>query len=106
MNAGMLHIYRETLDTSLRAGIDALALLGYRAHEASRAARMFFVHDERTLKQLSAIRNEDEYVTAARESMQELEGLMQADRMALTQHIDEGWDETSLIREAKLRADA
>ncbi|RYC68221.1 monovalent cation:proton antiporter-2 (CPA2) family protein [Spirosoma sordidisoli] len=100
MNAGMLHIYRETLDTSLRLGVDALTLLGYRAHEATRAARTFFTHDERTLKRLSAIRNEDEYVSAARESMEELERVIQADRSAPDLRIDEGWGEESLIADA------
>jgi len=106
MNEGILHIYRETLDTSLRAGVDALSLLGYRAHEASRAARLFFIHDERTMKRLSAIRNEDEYVSAAREGIEELERLIQADRSALMLQIDEGWDETSLITESAQKSDA
>lgn len=101
MNAGMLHIYRETLDTSLRVGVDALTLLGYRAHEATRAAKTFFVHDERTLKRLSAIRNEDEYVNAARETMEELERVIQADRSSPDLRIDEGWDENSLIQDAQ-----
>ncbi|MBO0950095.1 monovalent cation:proton antiporter-2 (CPA2) family protein [Fibrella forsythiae] len=101
MNAGMLHIYRETLDTSLRLGVDALTLLGHRAHEASRAAKTFFIHDERTLKRLSAIRNEDEYLMAARESMDELERVIQADRNATSLHIEEGWDDATLALEAK-----
>lgn len=97
MNAGILHIYRETLDTSLRVGIDAMTLLGHRAHEATRAAKMFFMHDERTLKRLSAIRNDDEYYSAVRENQQELSRLIQADRTATTLRVDEGWDEESLI---------
>jgi CPA2 family monovalent cation:H+ antiporter-2/glutathione-regulated potassium-efflux system ancillary protein KefC/glutathione-regulated potassium-efflux system protein KefB len=100
MNAGVLHIYCETLDASLRAGVNALSLPGFRAHEASRAARMFFIHDERTMKRLSSIRNEDEYVSAAREGIEELERLIQADRRSLNLHLDEGWDETSLLKEA------
>ncbi|XWW47625.1 cation:proton antiporter [Fibrella sp. USSR17] len=104
MNAGMLHIYRETLDTSLRVGVDALTLLGHRSHEATRAAKTFFVHDERTLKRLSAIRNEDDYVTAARETMDELERLIQADRNSPSLTIEEGWDDTSLVLEAKGKA--
>ncbi len=100
MNAGMLHIYRETLDTSLRVGVDALTLLGHRAHEASRAAKTFFIHDEQTLKRLSAIRNEEEYVVAARETMEELERVIQADRNASILHIEEGWDDTSLALDA------
>lgn len=81
-------------------GIDAQTLLGHRSHEANRAAKMFFRHDEQTLKQLSAIRNEEECVTAARESIEELERVMQADRNAPYLHIEEGWDDTTLIKDA------
>ncbi|GAB3220439.1 monovalent cation:proton antiporter-2 (CPA2) family protein [Spirosoma arcticum] len=82
MNAGMLHIYRETLDTCLRLGIDAMTLLGRETTEAAQAASTFFVHDERTLKRLSVIRNQDEYVNVVRESTAELQRLMQADLIA------------------------
>jgi CPA2 family monovalent cation:H+ antiporter-2 len=92
MNAGMMHIYRETFDTSLRLGVDALKLLGYRAHEATRSAKMFFVHDEKTLKHLSKIRNDDEYVNAVRQHIEELEILMQADREAINLPALAGWD--------------
>ncbi|WP_080241384.1 monovalent cation:proton antiporter-2 (CPA2) family protein [Spirosoma rigui] len=104
MNAGVLHIYRETLDTSLRVGVDALTLLGFRAHEANRAAKTFFIHDERTLKRLSAIRNEEEYVNAARETMEELERVIQADRTAPDLRLDEGWDELSQVSDVTIRS--
>ncbi len=42
MNAGMLHVYRETVDTSVRVGVDAMKLLGYRAYTAKRLAKNFF----------------------------------------------------------------
>jgi len=92
MNAGMMHIYRETFDTSLRVGIDALKLLGHRAHESTRSAKTFFIHDERTLKLLSKIRNDEEYVNAAREHIEELELIMQADREAVNLRALEGWN--------------
>ena len=47
MNAGMLHVYRESLDTSLRMGVDALTMLGHRAYTAKRLARLFLKHDEK-----------------------------------------------------------
>ncbi|MBS1566708.1 MAG: NAD-binding protein, partial [Bacteroidetes bacterium] len=93
MNAGMLHIYRETIDTSLRLGVDALRMLGFRAHEATRSAKTFFMHDERTLKRLSTIRNEEEYISAIRENIQEQELILQADRDAAPLRVDEAWDE-------------
>jgi CPA2 family monovalent cation:H+ antiporter-2 len=97
MNAGMMHIYRETFDTSLRVGIDALKLLGHRAHEATRSAKTFFIHDERTLKYLSSIRNEQEYVNAVREHVEELELIMQADRDATDIRSLGGWDRKAEI---------
>jgi len=93
MNAGMLHIYRETIDTSLRLGVDALRMLGFRAHEANRAAKTFFVYDENTLKRLSTIRNEEEYINAIRESIEEQELILRADLDAAPLKADEAWDE-------------
>lgn len=82
MNAGMLHIYRETIDTSLRLGVDALTLLGHNPIDASQAAKTFFIHDEGTLKRLAAICNKNEYVNAVRETIVELERVIQADLTA------------------------
>ncbi len=79
MNAGIMHIYRETLDTSLRVGVDVLKLLGHDAEMAAKSAKTFFTHDEKTLKFLSSIRNDEEYISAAREKIEELERLMLAD---------------------------
>jgi CPA2 family monovalent cation:H+ antiporter-2 len=93
MNAGMMHIYRETFDTSLRLGIDALKLLGHRAHEATRSAKTFFIHDERTLKHLSKIRNDEElYLNTIRQNIEELEMIMQADREAKNLGAIAGWE--------------
>lgn len=84
MNAGIMHIYRETLDTSLRVGIDVMKLLGHNTHEATRSARTFFTHDEKTLKYLASIRNQDEYISAVREKIEELERVILADREAMS----------------------
>jgi len=83
MNAGIMHIYRETLDTSLRVGVDVLKILGQDPQEATRAAQMFFRHDEKTLKYLSSIRNDDDYINAAKEKIEELERLILADRQEI-----------------------
>ncbi|WP_153799209.1 monovalent cation:proton antiporter-2 (CPA2) family protein [Foetidibacter luteolus] len=92
MNAGMLHIYRETLDTSIRMGVDALRMLGYRAHEANRWGKTFFVQDEKTLKYLSSIRNDEEYINAVRHNSREMEAVLEADKKLLHFTADEGWD--------------
>lgn len=106
MDAGMLHIYRETLDTSLRMGSDALKFLGYRSYKIQRAARMFLKHDEKTLKKLSSVRdNTKEYISTARQVIEELEQMIKSDATAGVQlNPDAGWDDESMIEEVKKMA--
>ncbi|WP_306352800.1 monovalent cation:proton antiporter-2 (CPA2) family protein [Flavobacterium sp. '19STA2R22 D10 B1'] len=87
MNAGIMHIYRETFDTSLRLGIDALKILGHPTQAIAKSAETFFIHDERTLKYLSSIRDNDEYINAARKNIEELERIMQADREVTNENL-------------------
>jgi Trk K+ transport system NAD-binding subunit len=101
MNAGMLHVYRETIDTSLRVGVDAMKFLGWRQYTAQRAARTFFRLDEANMKKLAAIKDNDEYIITAREKIEELERILQADRNQVAGAIDTGWDEESLIADTR-----
>lgn len=101
MNAGMLHVYRETIDTSLRVGVDVMKLLGYRAYAAQRAAQTFLKYDEDRLKKLASIQDKEEYIVTARTYIEELERLLQADNSNTTNfETDRGWDEESLIADA------
>ncbi len=100
MNAGMLHVYRESVDTSLRLGVDAMTLLGYRAHTAKRLARTFLKLDEKNLKKLASIRNEEEYINAAREYIEEIELIVQADAEGPVL-FDAGWDAETLREEVR-----
>jgi voltage-gated potassium channel Kch len=52
--AEVAFVYRQSLDTSLRLGTDALRLLGHRSHSAVRAAETFLRHDEASLSHLTA----------------------------------------------------
>jgi monovalent cation:H+ antiporter-2, CPA2 family len=101
MNAGMLHIYRETIDTSLRVGVDVMKLLGHRSYSAQRAARTFFRYDESKLKQLSAIRDTDEYINIARSNIEELERVLQGDAAASTFDGEKGWDDDTIMNEVR-----
>lgn len=92
MNAGVLHIYRETIDTSLRLAADVLEMLGRRAYQSQRAARMFRRFDEKSLKGLAAYRDDKQYVNIARERMEELQKLIQADAYTNMLIRDGGWD--------------
>ncbi|MBL7740197.1 MAG: cation:proton antiporter [Chitinophagaceae bacterium] len=100
MNAGMLHIYRETLDTALRVGVDTMKHLGFRNYAAQRAARMFFRLDEENLKKLSSVRDPEQYILEAKAKIEELEKTMRADQQQAGVMIDTGWDEESLIHES------
>jgi monovalent cation:proton antiporter-2 (CPA2) family protein len=101
MNAGMLHVYRETLDTALRVGVDALKFLGFRTYHAQRAARMFMRNDEKNLKKLAAIRDKNQYIHTARELIEELEKTLQDDLQQRGILDEAGWDEAGLIAEAR-----
>jgi CPA2 family monovalent cation:H+ antiporter-2/glutathione-regulated potassium-efflux system protein KefB len=93
-------VYRETLDTSLRMGVDVLRAMGHRGHAAHRAANAFRRHDEATLKELAAMREDRaRYFSTARTRIAELEALIQADKPAPLATRDLGWDPTTLRAE-------
>ncbi|MCE7921799.1 MAG: potassium transporter [Haliscomenobacteraceae bacterium CHB4] len=97
LRRGVQHIYRETTDTSLRMGADALHLLGFRAYQARFAAQLFYHHDEKALRDLAdtwADRNL--YISAARERIAELEQLLRADDADTSLDFDVEWDSSSL----------
>lgn len=101
MDLGVLHIYRETLDTSLRMGADALNMLGIRAYHAHRTASTFRKQEDKALKGLSAIRNDKKlYINTVKERIEELEKLMTNDKVTRWNSPAQGWDESSLINEA------
>ena len=100
MNAGMLHVYRETVDTALRVGVDVMRFLGYRTYAAQRAARTFLRLDELNLKKLASIKDDDEYIVTARENIEELEKIIQQDSNQIANSVDKGWDEEGLIADA------
>jgi monovalent cation:proton antiporter-2 (CPA2) family protein len=101
IEAGVGHVYRETLESSLRMGADALQLLGRRAYYAQRVARLFGQHDERTLTELAAVRgDQQQYFLTIRQRIAELEQLLQSDdKDRWLMGVGEGWDNESLRRE-------
>jgi CPA2 family monovalent cation:H+ antiporter-2/glutathione-regulated potassium-efflux system protein KefB len=100
MELGVLHIYRESLDTSLRMGADALHMLGFRAYNAQRAASMFRQHDEKALKDLSALRDDSKgYLNTFRERIEEMSKLIQNDKVKPWNDEILSWDERSLMEE-------
>jgi monovalent cation:proton antiporter-2 (CPA2) family protein len=101
MNAGMLHVYRETIDTSLRLGKDVLQFLGHRAYKVQRSAQLFFKYDEQILKELAALNlDSEEYIVKVRNYTEEMERLLQADKADSATERDLGWENENLIADA------
>jgi CPA2 family monovalent cation:H+ antiporter-2 len=101
MNAGILHIYRETIDTSVRLGTDVMTILGYRAYTAKRLAKTFLKLDEDNLKKLAAIRNQEEYIATTRKYIEEIEEIVRGDAEGFG-IVDEGWNPESLREELRV----
>jgi Kef-type K+ transport system membrane component KefB len=101
MDAGVDHIYRETLDSSLRVGIDALRLLGFRSYQAHRAARKFRRHDEESIRELGSMRHDRRaYIHRAREMIRDLESMLREDLAGIDHERDSAWDTDSLRRDS------
>jgi monovalent cation:proton antiporter-2 (CPA2) family protein len=95
--AGVEHVYRETFDTALRVGIDALHVLGHRAHAAVRASQIFRRHDERSLRELASLpRDDKDWMRTVRSRVEELERLIHSDLEDRPLGHDPGWDVDTL----------
>ena len=100
LDAGVEHVVRDKLDSSLRLGVEALRRLGFRAHQAHRAAQIFRRHDERALRELAQMRHDRKrYLSAARRRIEELEELLESDLDDPGEMRDAGWDPESLREE-------
>jgi voltage-gated potassium channel Kch len=102
IEAGAGNVYRDTLDTSLRVGIDALRATGMRAHRAHRSALAFRRHDEKSFHELAAEGRiaPSQYLRRLRQKYRDLEQMMLADNQdGNTVIADAAWDAESLIRE-------
>lgn len=98
--AGVTHVYRTAFDSSLRAGTEAMRLLGFRAHHAHRAAQKFLRHDEVALRELTEKRGDRAaYIRSAKSRIEALERMLLADLEGSTRERDIGWDAESLREE-------
>jgi len=101
LEAGVEHVYRETLDTSLGVGVDALCMLGFRRHQALRAARKFRRHDEASVRELAGMRKDRKaYMIRARELIRSVEQVLRGElEQARHPEIDSAWDTSTMIDE-------
>lgn len=98
LRLGVKHVYRETLGSALDLGTDALRALGQPANQAHRAALIFKRHDEASVRDMATLTEvNDEYISRARQHMENLEHALQSDRATLPKHRDDAW-ETGLVQ--------
>jgi monovalent cation:proton antiporter-2 (CPA2) family protein len=94
------YIYRETLDTSLKTGIDVLRTLGFRSYQARRATKTFRHHDEDSIEALRHLRHDRKtYISNTRQRFEDLEQLLLLELRDPEEHHDAGWDTTSMREE-------
>lgn len=93
LDAGVKDVYRESLDTSVRLGADALVKLGFRRHAAWLAGQRFLKYDEEALTGLAAHRHDQEaYVFKTREQIEIQEQLLALDQSTTPHLQDAAWD--------------
>jgi len=99
MDMGFKNIYRETLDTSVRLGIDVLAKLGFRRYSAMRAGQNFLKYDEAAMHRLAAHRHDENiYIFNAKEQIRLQEQLLTNDREANPTLNDHAWDSDRFVK--------
>jgi glutathione-regulated potassium-efflux system ancillary protein KefC/glutathione-regulated potassium-efflux system protein KefB len=100
-------VERETFESALRLGSAALRALGWRAHQAERAANLFRRHDERNLRAMYEHwgQGDSAYRSAMRARRALVEDMLARD---LATHDvsapDDAWDTTTLDAEVGRRA--
>jgi voltage-gated potassium channel Kch len=80
IEAGVEHVYRELLDSSLTVGRQALTLLGVPPHRAHRMSRSFRKYDEQFMRETALRRREQEdWIQFARAQNRDLEQVLAAE---------------------------
>ncbi len=103
---GVSVVERETFESALDLGTDALKLLGFRAYRAHRAAQTFRHHDEEAMQEMAYMQGDERTIVARSQQLtQDLGQILQSDGDDLPQDADQAWD-TSALREAMQKGQA
>jgi monovalent cation:proton antiporter-2 (CPA2) family protein len=98
--AGVEHVYRESVDAAVRVGADALRALGWRAHASWRLAQTFRKRDDANARRLADIfRDREAHLSEARAAIRDLERQLREDHAAPASVDEAAWDAESLRRE-------
>ena len=98
LDLGISNVYRDCIDTAIRAGVDALVFLGFRRFSATRAAQNFLKYDEAALQKLAPHRHDEKkYIYNSKEQILLQEQLLANDRMTDHSLYDHAWDAEYLL---------
>jgi monovalent cation:proton antiporter-2 (CPA2) family protein len=87
-------VYRETRETAIELGIDALRSLGFRGYQARRAASLFLKNDTEAFDALYEHRKDRKtYISLAKQRNAELERLMRIDSGENEVSTEAGWSQ-------------
>ena len=99
LHTGIEDVYRESIDTSVRFGVDVLVKLGVRRFTATRAGQLFIKYDEASFRQLAQHRHDQEaYLVHIREQIALQEELLDNDRKACPNLHDFAWDMDAAVK--------
>jgi hypothetical protein len=103
MDRGVDGFKRDTFESSLSLGIEALTHLGYNRYRAHRLAQTFRQHNNKVLYEMHQHHKEDEnkYLSETKKHALELEELFRTEKEDSADHRDSSWDITSRRQEAK-----
>lgn len=99
MEHGVQQLYRETIDTSVRMGVEVLQALGHRAHSAHRSGQDFLRYDEAAMSHL-ALKKRDmkAYISSVRAAIAWQEEMLLADKEHSLSSHDHSWDSEAIRR--------
>jgi CPA2 family monovalent cation:H+ antiporter-2 len=93
LDLGVSHIYRDFLDTAVRAGVDVLTSLGQRRFTSTRSGQDFIRYDEDAMLRLAPHRHDQStYISTTKEQILLQEQLLASDRQRNQQRHDHAWD--------------
>lgn len=89
LDKGAHVVERETFEAGLTLGAEALKELGFKALQATRAARLFRTHDENMFRALAQDWGDEErYIVASRETSERMNELLAADIQTMLREPD------------------
>lgn len=94
LNMDIDHIYRESLETSLKLASEVLSQMGFRRYTLQRQVQNFIKYDEDSLRRLAKEKKigDENYIFKARKELEQQEKLLERDFERGVVGFDSHWD--------------